>query len=228
MDPNSKQLLKQLILEVIETEAAIPIEQAEKSKLALYKYMENGVTRDYHLYSPMVFEQELINTDLLNEPHWKIPQEKKDRIFYAYISIVANKECKFWEVTISAATKGYGPLIYKIAMSDIYPDSLASDRANVSEDAFRLWMQMATRDEYVPHEISRNLCTFKNMDKDRVGTEYLQYSYSIKQPLNTQGLVKAHKSFAKKHEPEFGPAIEELLQSYGPKYFERKHRGVIK
>ena len=48
-------------------------------------------------------------------------------------------EKDLYKIDFSAAEKGYGPLLYDMAMSTIYPNWLAADRNSVSDDAIRVW-----------------------------------------------------------------------------------------
>jgi hypothetical protein len=54
-----------------------------------------------------------------------------------------------WEVRASAARKGYGPLMYDIAMSEC--GCITSDRRNVSDSAERVWSHYFNRRPDVSH-----------------------------------------------------------------------------
>jgi len=56
-----------------------------------------------------------------------------------YVLFDQNDICKAYEVKQSAALQGYGPLLYDLILSHIYPGFLMSDRNSVSKQARNVW-----------------------------------------------------------------------------------------
>lgn len=58
-----------------------------------------------------------------------------------YIRVTQDSTCDIdtFEVVTSAAIKGYGPLLYDLMLSNIYPKFLISDRGSVSQQAQKIW-----------------------------------------------------------------------------------------
>ena len=56
-----------------------------------------------------------------------------------YVLFDENDTCKAYEVKQSAALQGYGPLLYDLVLSHIYPGFLVSDRSSVSKEARKVW-----------------------------------------------------------------------------------------
>lgn len=111
-------------------EAAIASEQAASQELALYrKHRGNYIT--YVLYDPSAFEYE-----------FEAGESKTGdvtRVIFGFLEVRPHEgEC--WdagEIAASAAQKGYGPLMYELAMSDFH--ILTSDRSSTSASARKVW-----------------------------------------------------------------------------------------
>lgn len=59
-----------------------------------------------------------------------------------------------WTVTTVAAEKGFGPLMYKIAMMAAYPSAICSDRvASSSKDDINVWRNFLK----IPSEVKRQI-----------------------------------------------------------------------
>jgi hypothetical protein len=92
------------------------------------------------------------------------------------ISYVPNRDGKTWRVTsVSVSTKGYGTELYKLAMSDIYPQYLTSDNTitDVGEGPRRIWEKISCLSgvESIPRE---------DLDQSWVDApQYMLYGYRI-------------------------------------------------
>lgn len=132
-------------------EAAVRSEQAASKNLALLR-KTNGDSVSYTLYDSALVtdalwgmdkteDEELAVHDLLSE----IPPES---FVYGYIDVKIHKgDC--WnggEVKYSAARKGYGPLMYELAMSD-FPNGIMPDRKGPSDKARNVWKAYEKRSD---------------------------------------------------------------------------------
>ena len=126
--------LRRVIRAIIQ-EAAVSSSQAAQS-LALYRRSAGGVV--YILYDPVAFAKEL--------PAWEDAGGDPGRVIYGYLDVKPNHgEC--WgaaEVKYSAAQKGYGPLMYELAMSD-FEGGIMSDRHSTSDAARNVWKRYNQR-----------------------------------------------------------------------------------
>ena len=86
-----------------------------------------------------------------------------------------------WQVTLSAAEHGYGPLMYDIAMSG---RRVMPDRVDVSADAAALWRHYERRDDVGKEPLGR--CP-RHADR-----EWLNHSYQLDVPVQTGTLRRNH------------------------------------
>lgn len=141
-------LLEQLLKEDIE-EVAIPIKQAQEEQLALAIKEESEDANSIILYNPQAGIRGIAEAMERNEEDAEleltVEEAFKDRAIVGYLSFVplaplSPRDGKtLFTVSLSGADSGYGPLLYDLALSAIYPSSLTSDRNSVSKDAQRIW-----------------------------------------------------------------------------------------
>ena len=115
-------------------EAAVSIKQAISQKLAAYtdrgaiilynpeaaaNNIKNNIEQDYAVEDIISFEGAIVG----------------------YVNTEQSDSCgtNTYEVKSSAALSGYGPLVYDMALSNIYPNYLISDRNAVSSKAQKVW-----------------------------------------------------------------------------------------
>lgn len=132
---NLKSLLEHLLSEDVD-EAAAAVAQARSEQLALA--IIKGDYLVLTLYRPLKL------LEIMNEFSKK---NIKGGNFYDYgnprdiivgqVTLVYSKEIS--EVAKSAAEQGYGPLLYDMALSVVYPGFLISDRGSVSKSARKVW-----------------------------------------------------------------------------------------
>ncbi len=120
-------------------EAAVASQQAAGQKLALYRKGGGGKVV-YILYSPEALEEEL--------PKYEDAGGDINRVIFGFLEVRPHQgEC--WnaaEIGASAAQKGYGPLMYELAMSD-FENGLMPDRTSTSTAARKLWQVYAQRSD---------------------------------------------------------------------------------
>ena len=121
---------------ILFTEAAKSIEDAESNKFGLYILRESGYV-NLVLYDTELFYKTRINNEELfdNNP------------VYAYISLRNDYHtCGAWMVSNSVGKDKFGPLIYDLGMS-IINAPIMSDRNSVSTKAQSVWDYMFSHSE---------------------------------------------------------------------------------
>lgn len=128
------------------------------------------------------------------------------------------------EVSVSAALKGYGPLIYDIAISY---DGLIPDRNNVSRDAKKIWSRYFERPD-VDHKQLDNISNPKtkptnddaeiNWDDDGDFDSYLNQAYFIENAPNVSKLINNDKAVQKR----IKELNHDLISNVATKFFLRR------
>jgi hypothetical protein len=93
----------------------------------------------------------------------------KARLYTRY-----NSTCDAYEVLVSAAEGGYGPLLYDAVMENLYPKWLTPDRKTVSPDASRVWKHYFDQRSDVEHAENEGDCP------DSTNQPWLNYLYRKK------------------------------------------------
>ena len=133
---NLKLLLEQLLAEDVD-EVAVPVSRARAEKLALF--VQGGSEPGIVLYNP---------SRILNEFKYAEPSTLEDDILQVvidaratvgFISYTKQPTLGCYSVNLSAAEKEYGPLVYDLLLSTLYPEFLTSDREQVSKSAQKVW-----------------------------------------------------------------------------------------
>lgn len=90
-----------------------------------------------------------------------------------------------WSVTTVAASDGFGPLLYKIAMMAVYPSGICSDRiASSSEEGVNVWRKFYKMPSEVKrHEIKPGDIEYKKFPDDEEKEFVLNQLYS--RPMST-------------------------------------------
>lgn len=114
-------------------EAAVSFGDLSKSTIAMHQFVdeENDRGKVIVLYRPEALSKHIDD------------METVANIIVGFIRVMPTDfNPKVWEVRGSAAEKGYGPVLYDIAMSLISPAYLMADRSVVSPDARKIWKFM--------------------------------------------------------------------------------------
>jgi hypothetical protein len=131
--------LKRYIKLVVE--AAVSGEAAVKDKLALFRTQQSGRVL-YVLYNPSTVVKEVQKPDFGS---MRFSQPIDSLVMGFMEALPHSGDCNdALEVKRSAAVKGYGPLLYDIAMSD-GDGGLMPDRVDTSEPAKKVWKFYATQ-----------------------------------------------------------------------------------
>ena len=178
---NLNLLIEQILDEELMTEDAVSIEQT--GELALH-INETASMFSMTLYNP----KELINNfKKLSSTHKRM-LDLKDLEKAVYGTIQVLEKDNFWMVGSVAANKGYGPLMYDLAMSKIYPEFLVPDRASVKPGAQKVWtfINNNRKDEF--RIISIKKLTNDKRDFNNHKDKILNQAYAIRTPLDYSSL----------------------------------------
>jgi len=183
-------LLKNFIRSTL-IEAAVSIDQASGRLLAL-NVLDHEKQTTYVLYDPSLIisydENDL--SSLL------------DKSIVATISVRDPKKGNAWgarEVIASAAQKGFGPLIYDIAMS--WEGGLIPDRFKVSSQAKNVWKIYFQRPDIEKKKLDNvdDPDTPPDVDDaivhEKQANPQLDYAYFMRNDLSTNKLVQNHSLF---------------------------------
>lgn len=210
-------------------EAMKTTKDASGNNLALMRSTDSKGRNTYILYVPSMVEQMLTSGE--------IEHEGISQAIVGFISVQPHQG-KAWnagEVKLSAAQKGYGPLMYKYAMSD-FAGGLFPDRGTTSQKARVVW-QRYNQDSSVekkPFDDPKNPKTPDTID-DMIparGTSYQGDEAYLNQAYDTpgdasgrSGLMQAHQQFltamaAKKFQKN---VVETMIENIGDEYFSMRY-----
>lgn len=135
------------------------------------------------------------------------------------------------EVKMSAARKGYGPLMYDIAMS-VSPGGIMADRNNVTGAARGIWRKYLSLGSGVHGRVSAQKLDGAKC-KLAKGEPALNYAYAAEAPLPLGPLQSSHASFLKRaHEilrlqGYKESAIEHRIWSAGSYFFDEAYMNSV-
>ena len=101
---------------------------------------------------------------------------------YMSISEIENLNNSY-VVDLSAAEKGFGPLLYEIAMTKF--GFIVPDRFSVSQRAKNLWLKFYNRNDIAKEPLPE---TIRKHSED-----FLNYRYTVKTPINLSKLEQRNK-----------------------------------
>lgn len=206
---NVRLFIEQIVQQELE-EAAISMGAAQGLNYAMF------VGKDKYGYTNVILYDPAKVPGLLNS-------ELTDSVVGVVI-IQFRDACKTWEVISSAATKGFGPLLYDCAFAVAGSEGLMSDRDSVKQAARNIWQHNFTtrKDDFeIVHLVKCRFGSFPDA-KDN----FLNYKYIIKNPLNLSGLVAAHDTFVEKmsvESPSFKKYFPEDLMSGAEEFFQKNY-----
>jgi len=138
---NLQSLLEYLFQEAGVEEAAVSVNQARSEKLALMINKSSGRETSLTLYRPDLI---LSKVPSMTDNIGAYSGTARDKIFdsaeyiVGYVSFVTYAKGAS-KIMLSGADRGYGPMLYDIALSVVFPGSLMSDRVSVSKSAQKVW-----------------------------------------------------------------------------------------
>lgn len=216
--PMSLRLFIEQVINQEIDEMAVAPEQATQANLALF-VEKRGSDTDIILYKPDVFEEacRLKSKGMHAMMIYRQAQPVVGAIFIEFKS-----KCNAWESTATAAEKGYGPLMYDIALSYTGPTGVMSDRSSVSQAARKVWQYYFTkrRNDIEVEPLEEPVCQFKGSDSE----EFLNYKFKLKNPVNITQLEQNHAQVIKKLEARFQEVnVQDFLSEMGSKFFSVKY-----
>ncbi len=220
--------------------------KAATSKVSLVVFAFKPDKRTLVLYNPAGFYQAWQE---VKAGKTKVLDEEK--FVLGFIDVRAISGCNQWTVQFVAAQKGYGPLVYDLAMSVIHPDFLAA-HTPVSNTAKPMWNYMFTKSKgkydieprkieggkggriatkCAPHAktwLNRNDNVEDAKKKQLQVKQALDFKFRIKSPKNFSGLVRNHEAFQKLMVDEHGLSPKDFKNAldYGSaRYFDTRYVG---
>lgn len=234
---SNKRDLRRLIRNLLE--AAVVSKTAASQGLALYrKQTSNNV--EYVLYDPEVFTREIktiqddyngnaVGSDVLGSID-------PSNIIVGYLNVKPhNGDC--WdaaEVKFSAAQKGYGPLMYELAMSD-YGKLMSDHGAGTSASARNVWQKYNQRSDIkkLPFDDVKNPKTPPKGDDCKLLPDfdgdiaYLNQAYAGQGDASgKEALMHNHQTFIKDIVAKGYKAadVELAVRMLGDEYFGGRYR----
>lgn len=220
--------LRTLVRSILE--AAANSQAAASAGLALMRKPESTPDRTtYVLYAPAVIEQMLTSGN--------IDAADIAKAIFAFMSIKTHQgEC--WnagEVKLSAAQKGYGPLMYGYVMND-YAGGLFPDRGSVSQAARGVWQKFNQRADTKKSKFDDkknpktpdpgddcDLATGTSLDGDEA---YLNQAYDAPGDAGGRSTLMANhtKFLAAMAQKNFNKnVVETMIDSIGDQYFTARY-----
>lgn len=137
-----------------------------------------------------------------------------------YNEIHHSPECGNWKEKYVAGLRGYGPLLYDLAMSYIAPDSLRADTTYVSSKAQNVWNYMFNnrKDDFDITEIQGKMCK-STVLQGKTKLPAVKYAYAIKNPIDFSALVNNHEKLVARFNSREG--FEKRLYEEGLKFLNR-------
>ena len=144
----------------------------------------------------VLYDGDLMHS-LLENDFWGAWEESPD-VFRGFLDVQdPSQQCgNVYKVAEVLAKRGYGPLLYDIALTYARLDGMDGvipDRRSVSPAALNIWKYYATQRRDVtrkPIEVSQACKEYPE--------EVLNYVYSIQRPVDLGSMLRLHKQLAKK------------------------------
>jgi hypothetical protein len=218
---NVRRIIRHLL------EAAVGGQQAVANELALYrKGMGEAVV--YVLYDPTTLEEQI--------PLYQDGAGDISSVIYGYLKVWphSGESWNAGEVGEAAAKKGYGPLMYELAMSD-FENGLMPDRTSTSAAARNIWKVFNQRTDVgkKPLDDKKNPKTPPKVDDAQLipdfdGEEaYLNQVYVGRGDPSKNALMQNHQKAitdvamnTKQSEKD----IAQIILSMGDEYFGTRYR----
>lgn len=222
-------ILRKVIRNIL-IEAAATSQTASSAGLALMRRSSSGGRSTYVLYVPSIMEKMIVSGD--------IETDQIASAIVGFMSILPHQG-EAWnagEVKLSAAQKGYGPLMYQFAMND-YAGGLFPDRGSTSQAARKVWQVYNSRSdvEKKPFDNPKSPKTpdpIDDMEPAR-GTSYdgeeayLNQAYDAPGDASGRsGMMQAHQQFLANMAAKGiqKPAVEATIENIGDEYFSARYR----
>jgi hypothetical protein len=228
------QILRQFIQEEIARlalmEAAQSVDSASQQGLALYIGPGKYEAKLYMLYDP---------TKVVEAINDKDPQNAINNLDISCVFGILNVSPDpgpygALEVGRSAATKGYGPLLYDIAMTN--EDAIMSDRGSVSKGALAVWSYYKNKRSDVKAKLiddkdnpkteteADDGVVWKWDSEDDFINDPRNYVYVATKKTDISSLTKNHQKVIGKLNNAKGISPRKLFSELSEKFFLKKYR----
>lgn len=145
----------------------------------------------------------------------------KESAILGSIVIEKNPKEMCWGTVSIAAEHGYGPLLYELAMTDIFPNFLTSDTPDrVSDEAKTIWDKFYLRKDVtkIPKESYKSIINILENSKPKDKVKYsLFYQYSLNKPLNYQKHLVGKQFTKQMSSSRFN--LDQILSDMASNYF---------
>jgi hypothetical protein len=207
---DSYKLLKRYIFEIANhlNEAAVNASSAVSEGMALLT-QEHGNQKQYVLY----------NIENLKK---RLDGDKNITVVFGMIEVWRHPSDEYdgaSEVNKVVAEKGYGPLMYDIAMSDS-ENGLMPDRTGTKKAAQNVWHKYAARSDVKSVDIPDDILAGNML----IGDEVLDKRYIIQTPIQYSSLEQAHEHAMKEiaQTPADRKGIEHSIVSDALQFFSNR------
>jgi len=212
-----KTLLEHLLSEDVD-EAAVAVAQAKSENLALFVGDDEGCIAMV-LYRPDILVEKVKSTVSKrkgNSPNWfsfddveALIDDDRGVIVGMIQFLYVPRYGPTYHVNLSAAEHGYGPLLYDLALSKIYPNFLMADRTSVSDSASSVWKYyMEKRPDVIKQLINKG--TPPDRDLRALSTKV----YVAKQNLKDVGLKDGDAAELQQYHHELQRKYDALAAEY--------------
>lgn len=113
------------------------------------------------------------------------------------IGLEKHDDCMFYSVAYVVAAKGYGPVLYDIAMTYVTQEhfALTSDREIVRPQARNIWRKYLQRNDVKKHPIEAPECLSATQTNDATEKRLFSTAFSAGNLVNTDALENTWEAF---------------------------------
>ena len=224
----TKTILRKYVRKLLE--AAVVGQAAAGQGLALFRTNKSNNV-EYILYDPKAFFEKAQGL-----PADELSGIDPSDVVYGYLNAKPHQgDC--WnaaEIKFSAARKGYGPLLYELAMSD-FGKIMSDHGAGSSQSARSVWQKYAQRSDVkkLPFDDQKNPKTPPKDDDCKMipdfdgSVAYLNSAYAGSGDVSgKEAMMNAHQSFVKQMEGANVKKadVELALRLMGDEYFGKRYQ----
>lgn len=211
-------LIEKIISEVIFAESAIKIDQLQDN-FGLYVRSVGGPNDNIFILYNIDEIKEIQKAKDYHEKNkfaneFQVSTDEMLKVVYGFIQTEAyGKQTKVNEVVVAAAQKGYGPLMYEVAMSYNPERFLMADRGSIKPGAIKVW-EFFLNNRSEEFEIIN--APLRRDQKSNIPA--LTKAFRILNPINTEILIDNSKRLNEKMSN-----IDSLIEQLGSDLFKHKY-----
>lgn len=211
-------LIEKIISEVIFAESAIKIDQLQDN-FGLYVRSVGGPNDNIFILYNIDEIKEIQKAKDYHEKNkfaneFQVSTDEMLKVVYGFIQTEAyGQQTKVNEVVVAAAQKGYGPLMYEVAMSYNPERFLMADRGSIKPGAIKVW-EFFLNNRSEEFEIIN--APLRRDQKSNIPA--LTKAFRILNPINTEILIDNSKRLNEKMSN-----IDSLIEQLGSDLFKHKY-----